>query len=88
MEDLTFTNWADGFPANLNTKDDCAVITSRDSYMWSDTDCGGLSASPLCQMGAGGSAGTTTVDTTSTTVDTTTRPVVTSTTTAYESMCF
>ena len=38
--------------------------------MWSNTDCGGLAASPVCQREAGWSDGTTTVDTATTTVGT------------------
>ena len=41
VEDTSYTNWAPNYPGSSNAEDDCAVMTSRDSFMWSDTDCGG-----------------------------------------------
>ena len=53
--------------------------------MWSNTDCGGLAASPICQREAKGSDVTTTVDTATRTVgtETTTTVDTAKTTTLY-----
>ena len=73
VEDTSYTNWAQNYPGSNNDEDDCAVMTSRDSFMWSDTDCGGLAASPVCQRETGGeTTATTTVETATTTVETAT----------------
>ena len=65
--DTNYTNWATDYPDYTNAEDDCVVMASRDSFMWSNTDCGGLAACPVCQRGAEWSDGTTTVDQASTT---------------------
>jgi len=80
VEDTTYTNWAPDYPDYTNTEDDCVVMASRDSFMWSNTDCGGLAACPVCQREAEWSDGTTTQDTQTTTQDTQTTTQDTTTT--------
>jgi hypothetical protein len=62
-------------------------MASRDSFMWSNSDCGGLAACPLCQREAEWSDGTTTIDQGTTTVDQVTTTVDQRTTTVDEEKC-
>ena len=69
MEDPDYTNWAPGSPDNSNNENDCVVMASQDSFMWSDVDCGGPLGSPVCQRETNGTDWTTTTtpwDTTTT----------------------
>merc|ERR1711936_857584 len=50
VEDAYFTNWADGFPDPGPNGYDCAYMDGPDRYLWSDEDCGKLTASPICQI--------------------------------------
>jgi len=49
VEDAFYTNWAPSYPRNTNNGNDCVVMESRDNFEWSDVDCGGVQASPVCQ---------------------------------------
>ena len=49
VEDAFYTNWAPSYPSNNNSGNDCVVMESRDNFEWSDVDCGGVQASPVCQ---------------------------------------
>jgi len=49
VEDALYTNWAPSYPRNTNNGNDCVVMDSKDIFEWSDVDCGGFLASPVCQ---------------------------------------
>ena len=36
IEDVSYTSWAQGYPRNSDSGDDCAVLSSYDGYKWTD----------------------------------------------------
>jgi len=72
VEDVSFTNWAEGNPDGNHANDDCALITLKDNFMWSDASCTSLVASPVCQRETSISSTTPPYSTTTTPPHTTT----------------
>jgi len=48
IEDADYTSWAPGYPRNYNSGDDCAALSSREGYKWTDVSCEETFGSPIC----------------------------------------
>jgi len=60
MTDLTYTAWSPSAPQPGINPTDCAVMDSKDGFLWSDTDCSHSIAAPICQREQGEEPTTTT----------------------------
>merc|ERR1712080_480270 len=49
IEDVSYTDWAQGPPHHGVNNLDCAVLERGQHYRWRDTDCTNTTAAPICQ---------------------------------------
>merc|ERR1712080_299089 len=49
IEDVSYTDWAQGSPHHGVNNLDCAVLERGQHYRWRDTDCTNTTAAPICQ---------------------------------------